>query len=111
MNMTPTIEEIMLKLPSAFRPEGAEEIDAVVHFKFSGSEPGEWNAVIRGGSCQVARGLPRSRPTISITANSADFIGVVTGELDGMQAFMAGKLKLAGDVALAPRLMSFFRVG
>jgi putative sterol carrier protein len=108
--MVRTIVEIMQRMPTALIAEKARGVDAVVHFKFTGAEAGEWNAVIRGGECTVAQGLPRSRPTISITADSADFVRVLTGELDGPRAVMEGKLKLGGDILLAPRLLQLFKV-
>jgi putative sterol carrier protein len=100
----------MTKIPTAFVAEDSEGVAAVVHFKFTGAEAGEWNAVIRDGHCNVAQGIPRSRPTISVTADSGDFVRIATGELDGMRAYMDGKLKLTGDLLLAPRLIRLFKV-
>ena len=108
--MPPTIVEIMERVPGALVAEKAEGIDAVVHLKFTGAEPGEWNAVIRDGVCHVAQGLPKARPTVSLKADSADFIRIVAGELDGGQAVMAGKVTVSGDVLLAPRLLQLFRL-
>jgi len=108
--MTLTISEIMTRMPSVFLPDRASGIDAVVHFRFTGAEAGEWNAVIRDGKCQVAQGIPRSKPTIVLAADSADFVRAVTGELDGMKAFMEGRLKITGDVLLAPKLIQLFRL-
>jgi putative sterol carrier protein len=100
----------MMSLPSAFAPEKAEGVDAVVHFKFTGAEAGEWNAIIRDGQCRVAQGIPRSKPTFSLAADSVDFVRVVAGELDGAQAFMDGTLKLTGDRLVARKLITLFRI-
>jgi putative sterol carrier protein len=108
--MSPTIVDIMQKMPGALIAEKARGVDTVVHFKFTGPEAGEWNAVIKDVVCSVARGLPKSRPTISLTADSSDFIGVLTGELDGTRAVIDGKLKVTGDLALASRLLQMFRI-
>ena len=105
-----TIAELMEKMPDAFIPEKAEGVDAVVHFKFTGGEAGEWNAVIKDGKCEVAQGIPRRQPTMTLTADSSDYIKLFTGELDGMQAFMQGKLKLGGDLNLAMKLMQMFKI-
>jgi len=37
-----------------------------------------------------------------------DLIALLKGELNGMQAFMTGKLQLEGDMMLAQRLGSLF---
>ncbi len=105
-----TIADLMEKMPGALIPEKAVGIDAVVHFKFTGAEAGEWNAVIKDGKVEVARGIPHSKPTMTLTADSSDYLKIFTGELDGMQAFMEGKIKLAGDLNLAMKLMQMFRI-
>lgn len=105
-----TIAELMEKMPGAFIPEKAQGVDAVVHFKFTGAEPGEWNAVIKDGKVEVAQGIPHFKPTMTLTADSSDFVKIITGEMDGMQAFMQGKIKLAGDLNVAMKLMQMFKV-
>src|SRR5512141_2686038 len=105
-----TIADLMEKMPGALVPEKAAGVDSVVHFKFTGAEPGEWNAVIRDGKADVARGIPHFKPTMTLTADSSDFIKMFTGELDGMQAFMQGKIKLAGDLNVAMKLMQMFKI-
>ena len=109
--MTVTISELMSKMPGAFIPEKAVGVNAVIHFKFTGLEPGEWNAVIKDGKCEVAQGIPHFKPTTTLTADSSDYIKMLTGELDGMKAFMEGKIKLAGDLNLAMKLMQMFKTG
>jgi putative sterol carrier protein len=49
-------------------------------------------------------------PTMTLTADSADFVKIFTGELDGMAAFMQGKIKLGGDLNLAMKLMQMFKI-
>jgi putative sterol carrier protein len=100
----------MEKMPGAFIPEKAQGVDAVIHFKFTGAEPGEWNATIKGGKCEVAQGIPQIKPTMTLTADSSDYIKIFTGELDGMKAFMEGKIKLGGDLNLAMKLMQMFKI-
>lgn len=105
-----TISELMDKMPGAFMPEKAQGLDSVIHFKFTGAEPGEWHAIIKDGKCDVAQGIPPKQPNMTLTADSADYIKLFTGELDGMQAFMQGKLKLGGDLNLAMKLMQMFKI-
>ena len=109
--MPQTVAEIMARVPGAFVPEQAGAVNAVVHFKFTGAEPGEWNATIRDGKCVVAQGIPRQRPTITLAADSSDFLGIAAGELDPATAFMDGRMRLQGDVELALKLVPMFRLG
>jgi len=99
----------MEKMPGAFLPEKAQGVDAVIQFKFTGEEAGDWNATIKDGKVDVARGAHPS-PKMTLTADSSDYVKIFTGELDGMQAFMQGKLKLAGDLNLAMKLMQMFKI-
>ena len=104
-----TISDLISKMPGAFLPEKAVGLDAVIQFKFTGAEPGSWYAAIKDGKCAVAQGDAPS-PKMTLTAESSDYIKIFTGELDGMQAFMQGKLKLAGDLNLAMKLMQMFKI-
>ena len=104
-----TVAELMEKMPGAFIPEKAQGVDAVIQFKFTGAEAGEWNATIRDGKVDVAPG-PHPAPKMTLTADSSDYVKIFTGELDGMKAFMEGKIKLAGDLNLAMKLMQMFKI-
>jgi putative sterol carrier protein len=99
----------MSKMPGAFLPEKAPGLDAAIQFKFTGAEAGDWHAVIKDGKCTTARGEHAS-PKMTLTADSSDYVKIFTGEIDGMQAFMQGKLKLAGDLNLAMKLMQMFKI-
>jgi putative sterol carrier protein len=99
----------MEKMPGAFIPEKAQGVEATIQFKFTGAEAGDWNATIKEGQVDVARGTHAS-PNMTLTADSADYVKIFTGELDGMQAFMQGKIKLAGDLNLAMKLMQMFKI-
>jgi putative sterol carrier protein len=104
-----TVAELMEKMPGAFLPEKAQGVDATIQFKFTGAEAGEWHATIKDGNVDVAQGTHPS-PKMTLTADSADYVKIITGELDGMQAFMQGKIKLAGDLNLAMKLMQMFKL-
>jgi putative sterol carrier protein len=104
-----TVAELMEKMPGAFIPEKAVGVDSTIQFKFTGAEAGEWFATIKDGKVNVERGAHPS-PKMTLTADSADYVKIFTGELDGMLAFMNGKIKLAGDLNLAMKLMQMFKI-
>ncbi len=107
--MPVTIADLMSKLPGAVVPENAVAIDAVVHFKLTGAEAGEWNAVIKNGTCEVAQGLPHFRPTVTVSADSGDLVKIYEGQLDASQAYMSGRVKVSGDMAAAMQILALFR--
>lgn len=104
-----TVADLMSKMPGAFLPEKAPGLDAVIQFKFTGAEAGEWYAVIKDGKVTVSKGT-FATPKMTLTADSGDYVKIFTGEIDGMKAFMDGKLKLAGDLNLAMKLMQMFKI-
>ncbi len=104
-----TITDLMSKMPGAFVPEKAQGLDVTLQFKFSGAEPGEWYATIKDGKVDVQKGL-HPAPKMTLMADSDDYIALFTGKLDPMQAFMAGKLKLTGDLNLAMKMTQFFKM-
>ena len=108
--MSLTVSQLMEKMPGAFIPEKAQGVNAIIHFKFTGEEAGEWNATIADGKVAVTQGIPSKQPTMTLTADSTDYVRIFTGELDGMQAFMQGKIKLGGDLNLAMKLMQMFKI-
>ena len=104
-----SVADLMSKMPAAFIPEKAAGLDAVIQFKFTGPEAGDWYAVVKDGKVEVSPGTHAS-PKMTLTADSSDYVKIFTGELDGMQAFMQGKLKLAGDLNLAMKLTQMFKI-
>lgn len=105
-----TVTQLMEKMPGAFIPEKAQGVNAVIHFKFTGAEAGEWNAKIADGKVAVAQGAPAEKASMTLNCDSTDYVKLFTGELDGMQAFMQGKLKLGGDLNLAMKLLQMFKI-
>ncbi len=104
-----SVADLMSKMPSAFVPEKAQGLDVILQFKFTGAEPGDWYAEIKDGKVSVQPGVHPS-PKMTLTADSDDYIKLFTGQLDPMQAFMAGKLKLSGDLNLAMKMTQFFKM-
>jgi putative sterol carrier protein len=93
----------------AFIPEVAEGVDAVIQYRFTGEEAGDYIITIKDGKCSVSEGIAVN-PTMTLTADGHDFGDVLLGKANGMQYFMMGKLKLAGDLNLAMKLTTFFKM-
>ncbi|MGH7642719.1 MAG: SCP2 sterol-binding domain-containing protein [Candidatus Dormibacteria bacterium] len=104
-----TPEEIIDQIPAAFQADKAAGLDSTFQFDITGSQGGQWYAAIRDSQCQVTAGT-KTDAAITITISDENFIKLITGKLDGTMAFMTGKLKLKGDMALAMRLSGLFRL-
>jgi putative sterol carrier protein len=105
----PTVSEFMARMGSALIPEKAAGIDAAIQIKLTGAQAADWLVTIKDAKCSLSQATdPSARLTVS--ADSEDFIKIFSGQLDGMQAFMQGKLKVTGDMGLAMKLMTLFKM-
>jgi len=57
---------------------------------------------LKSGSGAVK--FAEDKADVTITLAEADFVAMAEGKLDGMQAFMSGKLKIKGNMMLAQKL-------
>ncbi len=104
-----TVKELMARMPKAFLPEKAKGVDAVIQYHLGGDEGGDWIITIKDGKCTVEEGVA-DNPTLTLEADAQDYKNVILGKLDGMAAFMQGKLKLKGNLNLAMKLTGFFKL-
>lgn len=101
--MTMSAQELVRRMPDAFDSEAAADVNAVLLFDLS--QP--MHIVIDNGACTAHDGQVDD-PDVTLTMDDDDFIALMRGELNGMAAFMTGKLRLNGDLTLANRLVRFF---
>jgi putative sterol carrier protein len=104
-----TVKQLIYNHEKAFRPDLAEGVNAVIQYRLTGEEAGDYIITIKDGKCTVAEGIA-DNPTMTLTADARDFGDVLLGKANGMQYFMMGKLKLAGDLNLAMKLTTFFKM-
>jgi putative sterol carrier protein len=104
-----TIDQLMHRMPKAFMPDRAEGVNAVIQYHLTGEEAGDWVVRIQDGQCTVEQGVAEN-PNMTMTADSQDYKDVIVGKINGMTAFMQGKLKLAGDLNLAMKLPNYFKM-
>ena len=101
------VREIFARIPEGFNADAAQGLEAVFQFEITGEAGGIWNVVIKDGTCNVREGAGEN-PTVTMTMSAETWLGIVNKELNGIQAFMSGKLKVSGDIMLAQRYQSLF---
>ncbi len=100
---TDVFAEINSRLESD--PSKVGGLNAIYAFDLNG-EP--YHITLGDGKGEAGPGAPEN-PNITITMAPEDFVDLATGKLDGTRAFMSGKLKIKGDMALAMKLQSVLR--
>lgn len=105
-----TVKKIIENHPKYFQADLAEGLDVVFQYIVTGEQAGNYIIMIKDGQCTTAEGLAE-KPNMTLTADSQDFIDVLSGRVNGMQYFMMGKLKLSGDLNLAMKLTQIFKMG
>ena len=101
------VKDIFTKMPDVFNADAAQGLSAVFQFEITGDDGGNWNIVIKDGTCEIVEGA-HDAPTVTLTMSAETWLGMINKEINGMQAFMGGQLKATGDIMLAQRIEQLF---
>lgn len=101
------IRDMIRGMPAAFDARAAGDLRAVIQFRFSGAEPGDYHLRIDNGACTFHEGL---EPTanVQILAASEVWLDICYGKTDGAAAFLLGRYRAEGDIWLLMRLGKLF---
>jgi putative sterol carrier protein len=103
------LDQIFAGMCEAFLAEKAGTQSAVVQYDVTASgKTYTYQLKVADGKCELVKGTGGPAKT-TLNLNAADFLRLVTGKLNGMQAFMSGKLKLGGDMMFAQVMQGWFR--
>lgn len=106
------LEEIFRRMPEQFDPEQAAGVQATVEWRIRDRPGGgydAWHVTLRDGRCEVAEG-PAEDPTVIYEIGPIDFIRLITNNASGPKLFLFGRLKIRGNLVLATRMPTFFRI-
>lgn len=91
-----------------FLADKASGVEAVIQFVVEDEgEEHPYTVTIADGTCTTSAGRADS-PRVTLTLGLLHFLKLVSGQANGPALFMSGKLKIAGDLMFAPRIMSYF---
>ncbi len=101
----PTVSEIFDKMKNKFHASAADGLDVV--FQFDIEDGDTYNVTIKEGTCEITEGAHED-PSVTLTMSGETLTNIMTGETDGMQAFMSGQLRAEGNIMLATKLTELF---
>ncbi|RJP42971.1 MAG: SDR family NAD(P)-dependent oxidoreductase [Desulfobacteraceae bacterium] len=104
-----TVADVFKKMPEAFNAEKAKGVDVVFQYHISGPMGGDWTVTVKDVTCTVDTGKA-DKPTCSLRIADTDFVDMISGKLDPMQAFSSGKLKIDGDVMKSQLIGKLFKL-
>jgi putative sterol carrier protein len=102
-----TPQEIFDAMVEQFQPDKAKNINAVIQYNLSGENGGEWYASIADGTCTVAKGTSEE-PSLTINMADEDFVAMSSGNVNPIQLFMSGKVKVQGNLMMAQSMVTWF---
>ena len=91
---------------AAVEADAAAGVDEIFQFDIDDEY---WHTVIADDACQIVEG-EHDDPSVTLSMDAETLQEVMSGETDGMQAFMAGRIKATGNMMLATQLTSLFPV-
>jgi putative sterol carrier protein len=102
------LDQIFAVMASRFNPGRAAGQSAVIGWDIKTADGvRKYQITVADGTCTA--GPAGDEPArVTLTMALPDFLKFLTGQLDGMQAFMTGKLQLAGDMMFAQSMQAWF---
>jgi putative sterol carrier protein len=110
MSVADDVKEIFAQMPDAFLPDKAVGLNKTIQINLSGEGGGQWLLKIADGRISVDKGMIDA-PSLTLGMEASAYVALVNGEANPMNLFMAGKIKVEGDVTLAMKFQEMFDQG
>lgn len=95
------VKGLFTQIKALLNEDLVKQVSAIYQFELTGGESGSWVVDLKNGDGSVTTS---GDATCTMIMDSDDFTKMFRGELNSMQAFMSGKLKIKGDMAQALKL-------
>ncbi|KAK5851455.1 hypothetical protein PBY51_023008 [Eleginops maclovinus] len=98
------IENTFDAIKAVINEDVVKMTQGIYQFDLSGENAGVWFLDLKSGAGGAGQGQPPVKADVVMTMDSADFNKMFAGQLKPTLAFMGGKLRIKGDMALALKL-------
>ncbi len=109
----PLLDGLFWQMPKQLDRRQAQGVTTSIRWSLTGRTDGgidTYQLEVRDGWARVIRGDDGPDPRLTVTLDAVDFLRLVSGNLDPMQAYFKGQIALAGDIMVAAKLASLFRM-
>jgi len=100
-----SVAQTIANFQANFNSQAAAGLNYV--FQFNVTDEKTYCLNIQDGTCTSSEG-ENEDANVTFVTDSATLLALSDGSLDGMQAFMSGKLRIEGDMMLALKLNELF---
>ena len=97
------VNELIRHMPANMNTAAAGNLQTTIQYRITNPV----HIKLDNGQCTVHEGTAEA-PNLTIIISDDNLLAMLTGELNGITAFMSGKLKVEGDMMLAQRLPAIF---
>ncbi|XP_057282014.1 hydroxysteroid dehydrogenase-like protein 2 [Pezoporus wallicus] len=98
------VAETFRVIQGAVTEEDVKTTQGIFQFELSGDEGGTWYIDLKTKGGNAGSGKPPLKADVVMSMSSTDFVKMFTGKLKPTLAFMTGKLRIKGNMALAIKL-------
>ncbi|NXK47823.1 HSDL2 protein, partial [Chauna torquata] len=98
------VAETFRVIQGTISKEFVRSTQGVFQFELSGDEGGTWYIDLKTNGGSAGFGKPPVTADVVMSMSSGDFVKMFTGKLKPTMAFMSGKLRIKGNMALAIKL-------
>jgi len=109
----PLLDGIFWQMPKQLDVKQAKGVKTSIRWCLTGRADGgsdTYQLEIDNGRARTIRGACRPDPVLTITMDAVEFLRLISGNSDPMQAYFKGRMQLAGDVMVAAKIASLFRM-
>ena len=105
------LEEVFARMGEHVRVQGFAPVTVVEWRITDPAREGtdRWQLIVERGGAHVERDGTR-QPSLALELGALDLLRLIAGEKRGPELFLAGRLKIEGDLVLAARLPSLFNL-
>jgi putative sterol carrier protein len=109
----PLLDGIFWQMPKQLDSKQAAGFKTSIRWCITGRTDGgvdTYQLEIEGGRARTIRGSDGGDPRLTVTMDGVEFLRLISGNSDPMQAYFKGRIQLAGDVMVAAKLAQLFRL-